>query len=441
MLGLQQGSQQEAAATMSLQAPAPVPQCSLEAPQISSQAITPDFGNQSSREPSTTDRSKDSLPGLGHETMMDYDQQDVHITSNGQSDESSLALNSGLGVDDSAIGDVSSSWLALGATTCVSCELCSDCPGAGQCFGVVVHIMRDGGVAVDGVGRQCMEDRRMSAEKTFLIGLTYLAMQITMNHIADKFDVAESSVQNNLNRLLDFLFSISEEIIRCPAETERERSFQAFRTMAKTKSGKQGLPNVIGCIDGCHIEIPKPAVSEHSYYNCKKYHSILLQGICNERKEFIDVFAGYPGSTHDARVLKKSFFYEDAAAKCEGGYLLGDSAYPLLPWLIPPYKSTRGLAQHEEDFNRLHRQQRVTIEGAFGLLKNRFRRLFYVNALSIKQAVLMIIGSCVLHNYCIRTSDDNTELPRAALDVPLPDDDSDLQPCAGDLRDETALSL
>ncbi|XP_077551853.1 uncharacterized protein LOC144166070 [Haemaphysalis longicornis] len=147
--------------------------------------------------------------------------------------------------------------------------------------------------------------------------------------------------------------------------------------MAKTKSGKQGFPNVIGCIDGCHVEIPKPAVSEHSYCNRKKYHSILLQGICNERKEFFDVFSGYPGYAHDALVLKKSFFYEDAAAKCAG------------------------FAQRKEDFNRLHRQQRVTIEGAFGLLKNPFQRLFYVNAPSIKQAVLTIIGACLLHNLCI----------------------------------------
>ncbi|KAH9384705.1 hypothetical protein HPB48_026716 [Haemaphysalis longicornis] len=111
-----------------------------------------------------------------------------------------------------------------------------------------------------------------------------------------------------------------------------------------------------------------------------------------------------------------------------GGYLLGESVYPLLPWLLLLYKSTtKGFAQHEEDFNRQHSQQRLTTEGAFGLLKNRFRRLLYVNPLSIKQAVLTIIGSCVLHNPCIRTSD-NTELPRAGLDVPLPDDNSDLQP-------------
>ncbi|KAH9378771.1 hypothetical protein HPB48_017583 [Haemaphysalis longicornis] len=94
---------------------------------------------------------------------------------------------------------------------------------------------------------------------------------------------------------------------------------------------------------------------------------------------------------------------------------LGDSGglvYPRLPWLLPQYKSTtEGFAQKEEDFNRLHSQQRVTIEGAFGLLKNRFLKLFYGNALSTKQAILVIIGSCVLHNLCIRTSDDaNSEL-------------------------------
>lgn len=31
-----------------------------------------------------------------------------------------------------------------------------------------------------------------------------------------------------------------------------------------------------------------------------------MQGICDENKQFIDVFIGFPGSTHDSRVLRNS---------------------------------------------------------------------------------------------------------------------------------------
>lgn len=53
----------------------------------------------------------------------------------------------------------------------------------------------------------------MSTEKTCLIALTYIATLVSMAHKADRFDVPESSVQSGLNRLMDFLFSISEEVI------------------------------------------------------------------------------------------------------------------------------------------------------------------------------------------------------------------------------------
>lgn len=77
-----------------------------------------------------------------------------------------------------------------------------------------------------------------------------------------------------------------------------------------------------------------------------------------------------------------------------GGYLLGDSAYPLLPWFLTPYKTTtRGLNSQLEKCNCAHSQQRVIIGGTFGLLKNRFRRLFYVNEASIKHTFVIIIWS------------------------------------------------
>ncbi|KAH8008742.1 hypothetical protein HPB51_003389 [Rhipicephalus microplus] len=101
-----------------------------------------------------------------------------------------------------------------------------------------------------------------------------------------------------------------------------------------------GLPDVVGAIDGCHARIARPTDSEQSYYNRKKFHSIILQGVCDTDMMFTSIFIGIPGRAHDSRVLHDNFFYEEAAAKCEGGYLVEDAAYPLKMWLLSSYRHT-----------------------------------------------------------------------------------------------------
>lgn len=68
-------------------------------------------------------------------------------------------------------------------------------------------------------------------------------------------------------------------------------------------NGSNGFPNVIGCIDGTHIPIKQPHID---YYNRKGFHSVILQGVCNSNKLFIDIFAGWPGASYDARVWRQS---------------------------------------------------------------------------------------------------------------------------------------
>jgi len=74
----------------------------------------------------------------------------------------------------------------------------------------------------------------------------------------------------------------------------------------------------LGAIDGSHVRIDKPVEDADSYINRKQYFSIHVQGTANHKLKFMDVFIGYPGSVHDARVLKNSTIYNDLHELCGG---------------------------------------------------------------------------------------------------------------------------
>ena len=61
-----------------------------------------------------------------------------------------------------------------------------------------------------------------------------------------------------------------------------------------------------GAIDGSHISIKAPHINREDYFNRKQNYSINLQGVVDADAKFIDVSTGWPGSIHDARVLRLS---------------------------------------------------------------------------------------------------------------------------------------
>ena len=66
-----------------------------------------------------------------------------------------------------------------------------------------------------------------------------------------------------------------------------------------------GLPNIAGAIDGTHIPLTcKPSrwftPMPSDFYNRKRFHNIVLQGVCDANRIFGNVCAGQPGGVHDA---------------------------------------------------------------------------------------------------------------------------------------------
>lgn len=59
--------------------------------------------------------------------------------------------------------------------------------------------------------------------------------------------------------------------------------------------------DVIGAIDGCHIAIKAPEAQQDSYLN-RKFFLISFCKAFAHQKVFTNVFVGFPGCAHDARV-------------------------------------------------------------------------------------------------------------------------------------------
>lgn len=176
---------------------------------------------------------------------------------------------------------------------------------------------------------------------------------------------------------------------------------------------KWGFPQCAGAVDGTHIPIVSPEEYPADYYNRKGWHSILMQGTVNHLGHFVDVYVGWPGRVHDARVFVNSTLYRKGQngellptlTESIGGVdvplvILGDPAYPLLPWLMKAFPDNGRLSSQQKLFNYRLSHARVVVEHAYGRLKGRWRCLLKRLDVHVRDVPELVAACCVLHNMC-----------------------------------------
>lgn len=273
-----------------------------------------------------------------------------------------------------------------------------------------------------------------------LVFIYWLAHATSYRVISTAFDIPRSTIHDIVHRISRAVIGILGQTIRFPRGDQLEEVGAGFSHLA----GCPPFSVVVGAVDGCHVRIKPPAANAQCYFNRKLFPSIQLQAICDHRGRFLDIFVGFPGSVHDARVLKNSPVYVRQLYPPEGKCILGDGGYPCLAApmrLVTPYREpVQNSAQAR--FNRKHSRARCIIERAFGMMMTRWRSIFY-KALEVCPTFAAEVVACcaILHNICL----DNGDIVEEVIMEPA-DDDHSILGCAdvtsGDtLRDTLSAAV
>ncbi|KAL3840728.1 hypothetical protein ACJIZ3_025319 [Penstemon smallii] len=211
------------------------------------------------------------------------------------------------------------------------------------------------------------------------------------------------------------------------------------------------LPNCCGVLGIEKFEVEGDLIGENGF--------MLVQALVDSEGRFLDVSAGWPGSKKPQDVLKGSKLFsgvydseeylngpsfEVNAGSLIPQYVLGDSCYPLLPWLLTPYNVKNGdLSSSEMAFNGVHSRGMELVGTAFCKLKKRWKLVGKKwKEQCIEAFPFVIVASCLLHNFLIKCSEVMPEENAESFkDTEFPMFDGEDDECGKRIRDALASHL
>ncbi|OAE29617.1 hypothetical protein AXG93_4003s1400 [Marchantia polymorpha subsp. ruderalis] len=260
---------------------------------------------------------------------------------------------------------------------------------------------------------QGIEGRVITVEKQVAIALRRLASGDSLTTLGELFGVGESTVSKVIWKFVNSMEKRARHHMKWPEGADMDRVKAGFEV-------DHGLPNCCGVIDVTHILMELPGTeSSADWFDKEQNYSMLMQVVVDMDMRIRDLFTGWPGSITDSRLLRNSGFL----SLCESGerlngaprivqglqvreYIIGDSGYPLLPWLINPYTST-GLAPTRDVFNSKHASTKTVVEDALGRLKGAWKILHKVLwRPDIRKLPSIILVCCLLHNIMIEANEE-----------------------------------
>ncbi|XP_060759475.1 putative nuclease HARBI1 [Neoarius graeffei] len=192
--------------------------------------------------------------------------------------------------------------------------------------------------------------------------LYYLCDEGRLHKTANAFGLSRSTVSVIIRQVCKAICTtLGHEYIATP-KTEPE-----VQWLVDNFYNSHGMPQCLGAIDCTHIEVKRPSTDS-------------------------------TGELRDGTISpcpKELVEGEDAVP----AFILGDPAYPLLPFLMKEYPNG-GATPQEQYYGLMLCKARMVIECAFGRLKAQFAALRRPMDINLDDLYYVIYACFVLHNYC-----------------------------------------
>ncbi|KAI9127545.1 hypothetical protein K1719_000538 [Acacia pycnantha] len=241
----------------------------------------------------------------------------------------------------------------------------------------------------------------LSAGVRLGIGLFRLANGSDYAEISSRFGVSVSVARFCVKQLCRVLCTNFRFWIAFPSSHEIESLSQGFEDIS-------GLPNCCGVIECARFNVV------NSETLCED--NMAAQIVVDSSSRILSIIAGFRGHKSNSRIIRSSTLYKDIeegkllnspAIDLDGvainQYLIGDSSFPFLPWLMIPFAESLP-GSYEENFNSAHKLMRISALRTIDSLKN-WGILRQPIKEELKMAVAYIGACSILHNSLLMRED------------------------------------
>ena len=144
--------------------------------------------------------------------------------------------------------------------------------------------------------------KAISVEHRVAITIWRLSTNVEYRTIGHLFAVSKTSMCRIVH---DVCTAIVKTLLRHYIKFPRGDQLSLRDTVTGFRE-RWGFPQCAGSVDGTHIPIIAPTEYHADYHYRKWWYSMIMKATVDHQCRFTDIYIGWPGKVHDARVFAKS---------------------------------------------------------------------------------------------------------------------------------------